>query len=262
MTNFQDDGRGPLLADRLAERLLFWVPGGGGALLASLVLLLGVVPSWLRSTSLQESLQTTGDLALMLPSARLRLDQERRRGEQVQQQRTNLLNLIGRPGTVATFLTELDRLAAQHQVQIDLYEPLPASAAGAPSGASAAAPASSGPQAARPAPSAGGRQALPLLQVEGLQRTTLLLSARGRYPALLAFLRSLERLDVLVAQSSLNLALEPSAAVEPATTAAAPAAPAAPAAGSPAPVALPASTVPPRVVLKLTLGLFEPAARP
>lgn len=259
MTNFQDDGRGPLLADRLAERLLFWVPVGGGALLASLVLLLGVVPSWLRSTSLQESLQTTGDLALMLPNARLRLDQERRRGEQVQQQRTNLLNLIGRPGTVATFLTELDRLAAQHQVQIDLYEPLPATAAGAPSGASAAAP-----QAAPPGSAAGGRQAPPLLQVEGLQRTTLLLSARGRYPALLAFLRSLERLDVLVAQSTLNLALEPSAPVEPAATTASPAAPAAPAAGSPASAAAatPASTEPPRVVLKLTLGLFEPATRP
>lgn len=259
MTNFQEDGRGPLLADRLAERLLFWAPAGGGALLAALVLLLGVVPSWLRSASLQESLQTTSDLATVLPNARLRLDQERRRGEQVQQQRTNLLNLIGRPGTVATFLTELDRLAAQHQVQIDLYEPLPATAAGAPSGASAAAP-----QAAPPGSAAGGRQAPPLLQVEGLQRTTLLLSARGRYPALLAFLRSLERLDVLVAQSTLNLALEPSAPVEPAATTASPAAPAAPAAGSPASAAAatPASTEPPRVVLKLTLGLFEPATRP
>ena len=255
MTNIQEDRRRPLLTDRLAERLLFWGPAGAGGLLALLVLLLGVVPSWLRSASLQESLQTTGDLATVLPNARLRLDQERRRSEQVQRQRTTLLNLIGRPGTVATFLTELDRLASLHQVQIDLYEPMPAAGAGAPSGASSA-PASPGTPPPPTGPSGGGRQPAPLLQVEGLQRTTLLLSARGRYPALLAFLRSLERLDVLVAQSALTLALEPGAA-EVAPT---PVAPGASPASSAAPAAAPPAPMPPRVVLKLTLGLFEPAA--
>jgi hypothetical protein len=44
--------------------------------------------------------------------------------------------------------------------------------------------------------------------VEGLRRQTLLLSARGPFPALLTFVRDLERLAVLVVQSDLALTLE------------------------------------------------------
>lgn len=44
----------------------------------------------------------------------------------------------------------------------------------------------------------------------GLTRESILLTARGPYPALLEFLRRLERLDVLVAQSDLKLLLEES----------------------------------------------------
>lgn len=258
MTNLQEEVRGPLIGDRLAQRLVFWGPIGGGALLALLVLLFGIVPSWLRIGSLQDSLQTAADLASLLPEARLQLDQERRRNERIQRQRATLLNLIGRPGTLATFLTELDRLAALHQVQIDLYEPQAAPAAGA-AATTPPAPGSAGtPPVVAPDRSGAGRTAPPVLQVEGLQRTSLLLSARGRYPALLAFLRSLERLDVLVAQSSLSLALEPTTPDQ----AAAPSTPAAPAAGAPAATPQAAQALPPPpplVVLKLAIGLYEPA---
>ena len=113
---------------------------------------------------------------------------------------------------------------------------------------------------------AGPPGSSPGLQVEGLQRTSLLLSARGTYPALLRFLRTLESLDVLVAQSDLSLVLEPAPAGAAAPAAAPPqAAPAGSAAAAVpavqaqggAPVA--ATTVP-KVVMKLTISLYEPAA--
>jgi hypothetical protein len=43
--------------------------------------------------------------------------------------------------------------------------------------------------------------------MEGLVQRSLLVSARGTFPALLAFLRRLEALNVLVVQSDLNLTL-------------------------------------------------------
>lgn len=279
MTNLQEDSRDKIFGDRLARRLVFWGPIGIGGVLAALVLALGVVPSLLRGSSTRESLQTARDLASQLPTARLRLDQERLSTERIQAQRATLLSLIGRPGTVATFLAELDRQAALQQVQLDLYEPqgaTPPPVPGAPPNAAVppvpgsppGAAASPVPPGGSSQPAAGESSAAAALQVEGLQRTTLLVSARGTYPALLRFLRALESLNVLVAQSDLSLVLEAS---PPASAAATPA----PAAGAPAsatpgngtapgtasganPAAATAANTPPPVVMKLTISLYEP----
>jgi hypothetical protein len=269
MTNLQEDSRGPLFGDRFAQRVLFWTPVAMGGGLAALVLLAGVVPSMVRSGSTQESLETARALAAQLPTARLQLEEERRRLERIQQQRATLLSLIGRPGTLATFLAEIDRLAAVEQVQLDLYEPQAAAAPASPGSPAAAATPPGPPAATAPGGPAArpGAPASAALQVEGLQSTTLLVSARGAYPALLRFLRSLERLDVLVAQSDLSLALEPAQA--PATPQANPVPTQAPAPGSAA-AAVPAVQAPagataapnpaPRVVMKLAISLYEPAA--
>lgn len=269
MTNLQADSRNQLFGDRLAQRLLFWGPIGVGGLLSALVLSLGVVPSLLRSGSTQESLQTARDLADQLPSARLRLEQERRTNERIQAQRATLLSLIGRPGTVATFLAELDRQAAIQKVQLDLYEPQAAAppVPGAPPTASPPTVPGAPPAGAPGGPAqppAGQANAAAALQVEGLQRTTLLVSARGTYPALLRFLRALESLNVLVAQSDLSLALEASppssAPTAPPTAAGAPPQGPTPAAASASsPVPAPAISPPPAVVMKLTISLYEPA---
>ncbi|MFM8526492.1 MAG: hypothetical protein ACKOCM_12870 [Cyanobacteriota bacterium] len=269
MTNLQEGGGGPFLGDRFARRLVFWAPVGLGAGLSVLVLLVGVVPSLLRSAGLQESLETTQALASQLPLARGQLEEERRRNERIQQQRATLLSLIGRPGTLATFLAEVDRLAAAQQVQLDLYEPQAAPSAPAAGEASPGRAAAGEASPGRAA--AGAAQASSTLQVEGLQRTTLLLSARGSYPALLRFLRALESLDVLVAQSGLSLALEPSPPAQappspspsPPSPAASPDPPAPGASASPVPARAPvvaAPGTPPRVVMKLTISLYEPAA--
>ena len=274
MTNLQEDSRNQLFGDRFAPRLLFWGPIGVGGFLAALVLSLGVVPSLLRSGSTQESLQTARDLASQLPSARLQLEQERRTNERIQAQRTTLLSLIGRPGTVATFLAELDRQAALQQVQLDLYEPQAAASLPVPGGppnpdvppepgAPPNAPTAPTPTGSPSQPQAGPTGAAAALQVEGLQRTTLMVSARGTYPALLRFLRAIERLNVLVAQSDLSLTLEanppPSAPIPPVLTGTPPQGSAPVAASASPPVPASAISRPPAVVMKLTISLYEPA---
>jgi hypothetical protein len=109
------------------------------------------------------------------------------------------------------------------------------------------------PKPAAAPPPAGGNEKVPApppdpLEADGLKRTTLLLSARGRYPNLLVFLRRLERLSLLVAQSDLNLDLEAIRAQ------------AQPVANRPAAQAPPI----PQVVLKLNLALYSegPAIKP
>jgi len=95
----------------------------------------------------------------------------------------------------------VDAEAGSAGVRLDMYEPqgsLPA-AAGA-----TAAPGSTSPVAPTGRRGAKAQAGGPIL-VPGLERSGLLLSASGRYPALLDFLRRLERRNVLVVQSDLSL---------------------------------------------------------
>jgi type IV pilus assembly protein PilO len=86
-----------------------------------------------------------------------------------------------------------------------------------------------------------------------LSSTRLLLSARGTFPDLLAFLRSVESLSLLVVQSNLNLS---QALPDKLSTSRTPA--------STPPGATTATTTPPGtglVELKLALALYRPTAR-
>jgi type IV pilus assembly protein PilO len=58
------------------------------------------------------------------------------------------------------------------------------------------------------------------LLAPGLQKTSLLLTARGTGPQLLAFLRGLEKLSLLVVQSDLSLKHETKDAAKPGEAAA------------------------------------------
>jgi type IV pilus assembly protein PilO len=76
------------------------------------------------------------------------------------------------------------------------------------------------------------------LEVDGMQRISLELAARGSYPQLLEFLRQLEALNVLVVQTDLQLNLEAAAGNAPAATG-------------------PAALLPRPVVLNMLLGLYN-----
>lgn len=242
MTNLQQGA--PPRSLLLRNGLLIGLPVAAGVLMAGLVALVGVFQPWdqVRKNQLQlDELRGMNERLPLLRAQRLRqLDQVKT----VERQRSSLLSLIAGSGQISTFMAQLNREAMATGVQLDMVEPLDASRA-APVGAG-------GKPAPSPAPAGGnGKGTGPPqdpLEADGLRRTTLLLSARGRYPNLLVFLQRLESLSLLVAQSDLNLDLEalPVLAQQTVTKAA----------GS--------SKRVPQVVLKLNLVLYsqEPASSP
>ena len=83
------------------------------------------------------------------------------------------------------------------------------------------------------------------MEAAGLKAQKVLLTARGSYPSLLAFVRATEKLSVLVSQSNLSLTL-----VDSANAGAQAAAPA----GAAAPVSVPVAA---KAELKLMLTSYQ-----
>lgn len=183
----------------LMRRLLFWLPLGGGGLLALLVLLVGALPLFnvLQVQTSQQRDQLEQEQRLPL----IRADLARVSAQQLtaERQQRQLLTLIAGSGDLDTFLAQVDNEAQRHGVQLQLFEP------------TSALPAADGEEAdPLKAQTKGTRQqrqsqqrANPAttsdpLRKAGLNSTLLLLTARGRYPQVLAFLRGMEALSLLV----------------------------------------------------------------
>jgi len=167
------------------QRLLLLAPALAGGLLALGVALLGVAPTWQQLQRDQRLLDQWSEQRQTLPQLRARLARQRIQLEQAQQRRDQILALIAGSGAIDTFMAQLSREAQLSGVQLDGYEPVVEQA-----------------KASKPA-------ADPLL-LPGLQKTSLLLQARGRGPQLQDFLRRLERLALLVVQSHLMVKHEAS----------------------------------------------------
>jgi type IV pilus assembly protein PilO len=176
------------------EQVLLWLPaavGGLGALLLGFGL---VLPAWQRLQVAQQELEQLEEQRQRLPLLRAQLEKLARDQEQAEQQRNAILGLIAGSGEISTFLAQLSDEAQATGVQLDGYEPV----------TTAAPEPSKGKPAKTPPPPAD-----PLL-APGLQKTSVLLTARGTGPQLLAFLRRLEALSLLVVQSDLQLSHEAS----------------------------------------------------
>lgn len=234
MTNLQDGARPPSQA--LRSGLLVGVPIATGALLASLVVASGVWQPWSQVRDGQIQLDDHRAMEQRLPLLRTQRLQQIQQAEKLEGQQRDLLALIAGSGEITTFLAQMNREASASGVQLDVYEPI----------AAAPEPAEAG--TGQKGKVADAKEAPPQdpLETQGLTKSTLLLSARGRYPALLDFLRRLELLSLLVVQSDLNLDLE---AVTPAQQ------PPAPPPGRPAPPPSPAPI--PRTQMKLNLSLYS-----
>jgi type IV pilus assembly protein PilO len=173
-------------------QLLLWLP----VVLCGLVALV-LAGGWLWP-ALQRLQLAEGELEQLeeqrrrLPLLRAQLDKLNREQEQAEQRRNAILGLIAGSGQISTFLAQLSDEAQVSGVQLDGYEPVTTTAPEP----------SKGKQVKTPPPPAD-----PLL-APGLQKTSVLLTARGTGPQLLAFLRRLEALSLLVVQSDLQLSHE------------------------------------------------------
>jgi|APCry1669189070_1035195.scaffolds.fasta_scaffold00024_29 hypothetical protein len=199
MTNLQNGG--PDISASTLRRLWLLVPALSGLAIAVLLALTVLGPLW---TSLQRDSKRMRELELLRDEVGLLRTQITRQDEEedkATKRRAKLIELITGNGNLSTFLAMVDEEAGNAGIRLDMYEPqgsLPAAAGATAARGSVSPVAPTGRRAAKA--QVGG----PII-VPGLDRRGLLLSASGRYPALLDFLRRLERRNVLVVQSDLSL---------------------------------------------------------
>ncbi|NQV11425.1 MAG: hypothetical protein HQ527_09735 [Cyanobacteria bacterium] len=223
MTNLQEGAKPPSSLGRTA--LLLGLPITAGLLLSAVVVAGGVWQPWSKLRDGQNQLHALRAMEQRLPLLREQRLRQLEAAEKARIQQADLLQLIGGSGELSTFLAQLSREAGAAGVELDLFEPTPDQGAGARPGTAAAPPPGEG-EAPPPAKDP--------LEAQGLSKSSTLLSARGRFPNLLGFMRRLERLGLLVVQSDLNLSAPD------------------PKAGAPAPL----------TELKLTLSLYGKKTEP
>ena len=190
MTNLQDVANPN--AAKLQQRLLLGVPIAIGALVTALIVGFVVVPQWLRLQSDNERLAQLEEFKSRIPLLRAQIAKTAETQSAAERKQLQVLQLIEGSGEFVTFLAQLDAEAARQGVQLDLYEPV---AAPAPVPAEEAKKDETTPP---PPPSP--------MEAAGLKEQKVLLTARGSYPSLLAFMRATEKLSVLVSQSQMSLA--------------------------------------------------------
>ena len=183
------------------RRALLGAPVLLGALLAAAITTFQTAPSWMRLQAASATVEKLEALQRRIPILRSQLLVIRTNQEQAEQRQRRVLQLIEGSGEFTTFLAQLDREAARNGLKLELFEPVaavPAAAAPADKGAAKRAN-SKGDEAAQPPPPQDP------LQAAGLAAERVLLSARGSYPSLLGFLRSVEQLSLLVVPSDFSL---------------------------------------------------------
>ena len=210
MTNPQAPaGEEPALAgSRLSPRQLLLLPLALGGVVALALLGGWVIPQLQKLNEANQRQAQKQATAAGIPLLRQQLDQTITATQRAELQQARLLALIAGSGDLATFLTQVDRQAQLHGVQLDVLQPAkPQAVPGEPAPAAPAEP---------PDPLAGA----------GLQATQMQLKAVGTYPNLLGFIRAMERLSLLVRQSGFTLqqvgptaGQAPAAAPAPAPTA-------------------------------------------
>lgn len=186
----------------LRNQLLFAVPAALGGLVA-----IGVVgflgwPQWKQVEVGRSRVAELRGLEAQLPLLSRQLQREQVGVREAQRQQTLVLQLIAGSGSLATFMAQVDRLAALSGVQLALFEPQ-AGLAPASNPQPGAAPNNKTKESNQAAPP---RDAL---LAPGLTKQEILLSAVGSYPALLDWMRQLEKLNSLVVQSNLQLSAQP-----------------------------------------------------
>lgn len=205
MTNLQQGGSG--LSGALLRRLWVGLPIAAGGALALLLTGLVLLPQWLGLQGNMKRLAELEQLRNQLTLIRTQLNATASSTEKVEAQQAKLFEIVTGSGDLSTFMAMVDREAQLAGVQLDLFEPQPAGAVAAPGPGGKPAPAAPPAPPPKPgAPPAVGTA--PGVAIPGLERQSILVSARGSLPALLDFLRRLEALKVLVVQSDLHLQLE------------------------------------------------------
>ena len=188
MTNFSGISRRGLWSWLTPERAVLVVPVFAGLVLSMALLSVGITPLTMRVREQNKVVQELTTKADFVPVLRQQLVVLKRSQEEREQQLDRLLDLVAGTSELQTFLAELNDLGRVYNVAINTTKP------GAVERFSAR------PDQATP-PSISGD---PLLN-RGLEKRSAELTVTGPFEQVLGFLQALERLEVFVVISEMNV---------------------------------------------------------
>ena len=255
-----------------AQRIWLLLPIGVGAVLAVAMAGWGLVPEWLKYQKTQQQVEELRALESQLPLLEQQLESDQQRRDKAEQKKELILRLIAGSGSLSTLIAELDRIALTSAVELTLVEPQAPAVAAQPSSQAGQAGQTKKDlnpdeadtklkESVQPLknatvdpnnPNAKPKPPSDPLETDGLRKKSILLTARGGFPALLAFMRKLEQISVLAVQSNLQLALECQTGQPPGQTNQRPQCPTTPGAAAKPEQA---------VTLKLNLALYSKDSR-
>jgi len=198
MTNLSGTGS-PWQHSFTRQRVLVGTPLLVGVLIGAGVFAIAGLPHWLASGERTRRIAELKVQQQSLPLIEARAKQEQQKLVAAEQQQDLVVNLVAGRGQIETFLTQLSRTAAETGVVIERYEP------------AAAAPGVTDPPEQRTnnqdEEGEGKAQAPP--DMKGYEKTAVLLQVSGPYVGVLQFLRAMEKLELLVQPSDLELKAVP-----------------------------------------------------
>ena len=181
------------------QRVLVGAPLLVGALIGAGLFAIAGLPHWLASGERTRRIAELKVQEQSLPLIEARVKQEQQKLVAAQLKQDLVVNLVAGRGQIETFLSQLSRTAAETGVVIERYEP------------AVAAPVITDP----PPPGfnnqneAGEDKAQAPPDMKGYEKTAVLLQVRGPYVGVLQFLRAMEKLELLVQPSDLELKAVP-----------------------------------------------------
>lgn len=199
MTNFSGVGRQGIWSWLTPERAVLVVPVLAGLGLSMALLSVGVTPLTIRVREQNQVVEQLTSKAELLPLLRQQLAAVKNQQLERDQQLDRLLELVAGTSELHTFLAGLNDLARVHNVAITTTKPGAVERFKAPRPVQdqVAPPAPGGEDS----PSPGGD---PLLN-RGLEKRSAVLTVKGPFQQVLAFLQSLEYLEVFVIISEMNV---------------------------------------------------------
>ena len=198
MTNFSGIGRQGIWSWLTPERAVLVVPVFAGLGLSMALLSVGVTPLTIRVREQNEVVEQLATKAEFVPVLRQQLAAVKHEQVARAQQLDRLLELVAGTSELQTFLAGLNDSARVYNVSITTTKPGEVERFKPPIPA----------QAQQVPPAAGGNSGAvagdPLLN-RGLEKRSATLTVKGSFQQVLAFLRSLEQLEVFVVIGEMNI---------------------------------------------------------
>ena len=202
MTNFSGIGRQGLWSWLTPERAVLVIPVLAGLGVSTALLSVGITPLTIRVREQSEVVEQLTSKAELEPVLRQQLAALKREQEERDQQLDRLLDLVAGTSELKTFLAELNDMGRLHNVAVTTTEP------GAVKRFQPPQPVQAPSQLASPVAGGGDSRASvsgdPLLN-RSLEKRSAALTVTGSFQQVLAFLQSLERLEVFVVISEMNV---------------------------------------------------------